>query len=106
IDGIVEIHARGYVHAPLAETRAALEDPEVGVDRREVSEWGVELGVEPEYEVSYVVHTIVHDIVTVEYALTWRHGSAGEAAAAVRWQKTEGSSLIQRLEGSIVLLEA
>jgi hypothetical protein len=63
------------------------------------------MDVEPEYEVSFRVHTLVRDVVTVEYDLTWRHGTPDDGVGAVRWQKTEGSSLIERLEASVVIRE-
>lgn len=100
-------HARGYVHAPLEETWAALQDPDVDVDRREVSEWTVEWDVRPEYEVSYRIHQKVVNIVTVEYDLEWWHGRLDDdETIAVRWDKTDGTSLIDALRGSIVLYPA
>jgi hypothetical protein len=96
-------HARGYVHAPLALTWEALQQPEVDVDRRRVEEYEVTFDVEPDYSPSYRIDQKVVDIVTVEYSLTWRHGEVEPGVAAVRWQKTEGSALIELLEGSITL---
>jgi hypothetical protein len=96
-------HARGFVHADVADTWDALKEPDVGVDRRRVEEWTVEHDVEDGYDVSYRVHTRVEDLVTVEYDLTWRQGAVDDDIAAIRWQKTEGSSLVEVLEGSVVL---
>ena len=95
-------NARGFVHAPLADVWTALKQPDTTVDRRAVDEWTVDFDVEPDYDVSYVVHNRVVDLVTVEYDLTWRQGESDEAVSA-RWQKTAGASIIDLLEGSIVL---
>jgi hypothetical protein len=97
--------ARGYVDRPLADVFTAVQDPDVGVDRRRVTSWTTDSGVEPEYEVSFVVHTHVEDIVNVDYDLTWREGHTDDETGtiAVRWAKTDGSSLVSLLEGSIVL---
>jgi hypothetical protein len=96
-------NARGYVHAPLATVWLALKQPDTAVDRRAVDEWTVDYDVEPDYDVSYVVHTRVVDLVTIEYDLTWRQGAIDEEVVALRWQKTDGASIIDLLEGSIVL---
>lgn len=99
-------NARGYVRAPLSDVWAAVKNPDVGVDRRAVTDWTVTFDVEPEYDVSYDVHERVVDIVTVEYDLTWREGlvpSGRDDLVVARWQKTDGTSLISVLEGSVVL---
>ena len=101
------VHGRGFVHKPLAETWAAMRDPEVSVDRREVDEWTVEHGVETEYDFSYVIHNTVNDIITVEFDITWRQGvveGTVEAPELVggRFQKTFGTTFIELLSGSIV----
>lgn len=98
-------HARAYVQVAGAEVAAAVQDPEVGVDRRRVVEFAVTWDVEPEYEVSYAVATTVDDVVTVQYDLTWRHGAVGDDVWATRWQKTAGTDLIKIIEGSIVTTE-
>ncbi len=41
------VHALGFVHAPIEEVYAALLDPAVDVDRREVDDWAVSWDVEP-----------------------------------------------------------
>ena len=96
-------NARGTIHAPLADVWVALKQPDTTVDRRAVDEWTTEFDVEPEYDVSYVVHTRVVDLVTIEYDLTWRQGAIDEDVIAARWQKTDGASIIDLLEGSVVL---
>jgi len=98
-------HARAYVHASVEAVVAAVEEPEVGVDRRRVAEWDAETLDDPDYDLSYVVHTTVVDLVTVEYDLTWRHGQVDDTVWGTRFQKTEGDALIKLIEGSIVTAE-
>ena len=110
IDEDIWVHARGYVHAGVADVWGALQDERVFIDRRAVSEYSIEWDTEPEYDVSFLVSQSVEDILTVEYDVGWRHGVAGgtiEApeALAIRFQKVSGTSLIERMEGSIVVLE-
>jgi hypothetical protein len=102
------ILGRGYIQAPLAEVWAAYRDPAVGADRRTSPEWSSTPVDDPQYEESYVVHHVANDIVTVEWDVTWRHGVVeGTADApelvAIRWQKTDGSTLISVIRGSLVL---
>lgn len=108
-DGRVsEIHGRGYIHAPIAEVWDAFQEPAVGADRRTDSGWSSETIEDEAYDASYLVHHTVVDIVTVEWGVTWRHGlieGTYEAPelVAIRWRKTEGSTLINRIDGSILL---
>lgn len=101
------VHARAYVHAPLAAVWEALRNPDVDADRRVFSSWTVMPLDEPEYDYSYIVHAVITNLVTVEYDVTWRHGVVlgtldDPELIAVRYQKTFGSSAIQDLRGSIV----
>jgi hypothetical protein len=101
----VYAHARGYVHAPVDAVWAALRDPDVIVDRRRVSAYSTTEVDDPAYDYAYRVDHTVEDIVTVEYVVEYRHGvweGSLEAplSAAFRWQKIEGSSFIELLEGS------
>jgi len=109
--GYVWAHARGYVHAAPADVRAAMTAPAVCVDRRRAATWSVMEDVEPEYDVSFRIHMVVEDIITVEFDVTWRHdtlaaGDGGAELFASRWKKTDGTSFISRLEGSVLLLPA
>ena len=102
------ILGRGYIHAPLAEVWAAYQDPAVGADRRTSPEWSSTPLEDDTYDASYVVHHVTHDIVTVEWDVTVRHGLVEGTpeqpeTVAIRWQKTEGSTLISTIEGSLVL---
>jgi predicted small lipoprotein YifL len=101
------VHARAFVHAPLAATWAAMHDPDVSVDRRAVSEWTIEHDVETGYDFSYRVHNIVHDLITIDFDITWRHGvvqgsPSAPTVVAARYQKTAGSSVISLLTGSVI----
>jgi hypothetical protein len=105
------IYARGYFDAPLAEVWAVFRDPVVGTDQRSADEWTSEPLEDPEYEFSNVVHSVAHDVITVEWSTTWRHGAVegsldAPELVAIRWQKTDGSTILRVIEGSIVLRPA
>jgi hypothetical protein len=104
-DDWVYAHARGYVHAPVATVWAALRDPAVIVDRRRVTSYTSTDVDDPDYDFVYDIDHLVEDIVTVEYIVQYRHGVwegtvDDPSSAAFRWQKTEGSSFVEALEGS------
>lgn len=99
---------RGYIHAPIREVWTALQNPAVGADRRTSPEWTTSPLEDPQYESTYTVDHIANDIVTVEWEVTWRHGlveGTPEApeVVAIRWQKTDGSTLISVIDGSLIL---
>lgn len=103
--------ARGYIHAPLAAVWHAALDPEVGVDRREVSDWTVTPDPVPGLAASYRVDLLVEDVITVEYELWWRHelqkGTEADPQLVVAvWAKTDGTPFIDLLQGSLVLRRA
>lgn len=102
------ILGRGYIHAPVAAVWAAFQNPAVGADRRTSPTWTSTPLDDPDYDASFVVHHVANDIVTVEWDVTWREsvvtGSVEEPEiVALRWQKTDGSTLISVIEGSMVL---
>ncbi|MFK7931691.1 MAG: hypothetical protein AB8H79_26160 [Myxococcota bacterium] len=102
-------HLRGYIHADLNTVWDAFKDDEVAVNRRRVASWTAELDVEPEYDFSMAIDQVVEDTITIEYTIVWRHGAAGGTAqdpqkVSMRWQKTDGTSLIDKLAGSVALL--
>ena len=105
-------HGRGYVHAPIGDVWAAFQQPEVGINYREVDEWDVTYDTRPEFDHSYTTHIVVRDIVRIEYDLTWvsEQQAADEdgniTQVALQWEKTDGSIFIQRLAGSVLLLPA
>ncbi len=102
------IYARGYLRAPLAAVWAAFRDPRVGADLRSADEWSVEPLDDPGYDEAYVIHCTAFEIVTVDWWTTWRHGVVTGTVEApelvsIRWQKTDGSTILRLIEGSIVL---
>jgi len=102
-------HLCGYVDADVDSVWGALQDVDVVTDRRKVSSWElVSQGADPPYDVVFTLHDRVEDIMTVEYDLQWREGVWEEqdgvpSSVAVRWQKTDGTSFINVLEGSILV---
>lgn len=110
IDEDIWVHARGFVHADVTRVWKALQDEQVFIDRRAVSAYTIEWDTEPEYDISYVVSQEVEDIVTVSYDVAWRQGliqgseEAPEIVSA-RFQKIDGTSFIEKMEGSILLLD-
>jgi hypothetical protein len=100
-------HARGYVHASLPDVFAALQTPEVVIDRRGVDRYSVTHDVEPDYPVSFVVHNEVDDVITVEFDVTWRMGiveggNDTPMLVAATFSKTWGTTIIGILRGSIL----
>lgn len=97
-------HGRAYLHAPLDEVAEALRDPDVCVDRREVTRWTVEHDVVDDAPISFRVHHVVENVVTVEFTTLWRQGSVGDDPTVyARAIKTEGTEFIAHLEDSVVL---
>ena len=100
-------HARGYVQQPLSTVYASLVKPRVSANRRSLTEYTVEQNVE-DYPHSYALHNRVEDIINLEFTVVWRHGAlAGDEAdpeeVGSRWQKTEGSDVIELLRGACTL---
>jgi hypothetical protein len=104
-----EVHARAYVHAPITQVWEILRNPDVDADRRVLASWSVlATDVEPEYDFSYILHHVIINVITVEYDMTWRHAAVlGSVEApelvAIRFQKTDGSTVIEDLRASIVM---
>ena len=99
-------HGKGYVKASLADTWKAVQVPDVDVDRRRVASWTVDPVEDPAYAASYVIHTESTEIITVDFDVTWRHGAVEGTNDAptrfgVRYDKTDGTTLISVLSGSI-----
>lgn len=106
-DGTVWVHARGYIDAPLPDVIDAFADPGLMVDARVVDEWDVEWDVEPGYVKSARVKQIMHRLISIEFFVTWRHGERRDSNGdleeyAVVYQKTDGTTLIERMDGSII----
>lgn len=108
-DGVVWAHLHGHVHTDIVSVWRAFQEPAVVVDRRRVSEFSTTSDVEEGYDFSIAIDQTVSDIITVQYVLTWRHLALGRSDppndVAMRWQKTEGSSLINNITGSVVLTQ-
>lgn len=105
------VYARGIFDAPIGEVWGAFRDPIVGTDQRGADEWSVEALDDPEYDVSFVVRSVAYEIITVEWWTTWRHGVVEGTReepelVAIRWQKTDGSTILRLIEGSLVLRPA
>jgi hypothetical protein len=109
IDEDIWVHARGYVHGDVGTVWLALQDEQVFIDRRAVSEYTIEWDTEPEYDVSFVVSQTIEDIITVSYEVAFRQGLVEGSMEApetvsIRFQKIFGTGLVERLEGSILLV--
>lgn len=97
-------HGRGFLHAPLGDVAAAIQDPDVLVDRREVTSWTVEHDVDPDAPIRFRVHHVVENVVTVEFTTLWRQGSVGDDPTVyARGTKVAGTEFIAWLEDSVVL---
>jgi hypothetical protein len=81
-----------------------MREPGVVTDRRRVSEYTVTRNTEAQYPVSFRVHNVVHDIITLEFDVDWRLGlneAASPRVALGRYQKTNGTTFITLLAGSV-----
>jgi hypothetical protein len=82
----------------------------VVVNRQAITSYTVTPNVEAGYDVSFLTsYSIVSGPVTVDFSITWREGvvSGTEAAptqVSVVYEKTDGSSYVTLLEGSIELV--
>jgi hypothetical protein len=99
-------HGRGYIQMPINKVYQALVVPRVNADRREIDSYEVTWDVEPDYPHSYVLSNVVNDVLTIEFDVTWRHGATAGSEdepeqIGTRWQKTEGSTVIEILRGSV-----
>lgn len=90
---------------PVSEVYAALVRPRVSANRRSLADYSVQRDVE-DYPHSFRLHNSVEDLLSFEFAITWRHGSldgdeADPEEVGSRWQKTEGSDVIELQRGSV-----
>ncbi|MDX9723928.1 MAG: hypothetical protein RBU37_24475 [Myxococcota bacterium] len=101
---------RGYVHQPLERVMDALAEPAVVSNRRRVSEYTVSDDVETGYARSFRTHNVVKQIITVSFDVTWRQGPVMQGEDVVGWmasfQKTDGTTYIDHLSGSMVAMRA
>ena len=107
---IPSVHARGYIQASPAAVWIAARDPQTGRDPVHSDGFTVlAYADDPMYPFSDRTHVQVHALGTLtEWDVEWRHGvvegtDAAPTVTSTRWQKTEGSSGISVLEGSLVL---
>jgi len=103
-------HALGYVHGSASEVWEALEDPLLVADRRGTDTQTWELHDPPRLDHSFTLSYSVERLITIEWSEDWCYavteGSLAEPiAAVVRYQKVEGSEVIELIEGSITLVE-
>jgi hypothetical protein len=81
-DGGAWLHGFAYVKAPIALVWTAFKDPNVVVDRREITSFTTAFDVEDEYDVSFRCSHVVEDVVTVEFDVTWRESAVEGPAQA------------------------
>lgn len=104
-------HARAWVHADVAPIWAALTELDVMADRRAVDSYELTAVDHREgFDHSYAVDNRVQDLVAIQFELTWLHlRTEGTAAAPervlARWDKTDGTPFIDRLSGSVELIQ-
>ncbi|MEL6349667.1 MAG: hypothetical protein AAFV53_41570 [Myxococcota bacterium] len=107
-DDFTWAHARGYVHAPIADVYTCLQDDRINVDRREVARWSRVDDVEDGYEHSYRLDIEVENIINLSFSDTWRHGSTRDEETdeilltISASQLTEGNPYMRAIRGSIV----
>jgi len=101
-------HARGYVHAPIADVFETTRNVDVNVDRREVDSWVRTWDDDPNTDYSYLVDVELFNIIAVQYTLKYGHnvevGTLDEPE--LTWglfDLTQASSVLDILRGSIVL---
>jgi hypothetical protein len=102
------VHARGWVRAPIEVVWAAIQDPEVLVDRRRVDEWWVEHDVDPDIPVSFLMTNVVHDVITLGFDQLWRqaHVEGSRESPKSVWARSDlvsSNLLMTTLRTSIVL---
>lgn len=108
-DGDVDwAHAQALIDADIDAVWLAFQDHDVVVDRAVVSEWTVTPDTNADYDVSFQVDNVVHDILTVEYTREWRQSAVHETEdglelVGVRFEKIEGTDVIDVMAGSILL---
>jgi len=95
---------RGWVKVDAPTVWDVLQDPDVGVNRRDVTQWTVAPIEEEGVDSAYVVSEQVDDPITVTFDLTWFQDQADdpEDGSIAIWQKTDGTEFISTLAGSVV----
>ncbi len=104
-------HARSRIEADTSAVWLALRDLDVMADRRAVDTYSLaDEGHLPEFDFSFVVANETVEIITLRFDLTWVHElQAGTMEAPehvlARWDKTDGTPFIDRLSGSVELVD-
>ncbi len=98
-------HGKGYVKASPAAVWKALQDPNVVIDRKNTDTQSVQLHSEPKYAWSYKIHYTAGNGFA-EWWENWRFAVVDGTFEApttglIRYQKTDGSTYIDLIEGSI-----
>lgn len=95
---------RGWVKADAPTVWELLQNPDVGVNRRDVVEWTVAEVDEDKVDNAYVVTETVDEPIIVTFDVTWLHDQADDPAdgSISVWQKTAGTQFIETLAGSVV----
>jgi hypothetical protein len=101
------VDGAAYVHASLSAVWAAMQDPNVCADRRQVSSYTVTTDDEPDYDVSFVIHNTVNQTITVQFDNSWRQdatmGTKEQPLQVIAaYQKTAGTTFIGLMAGSFV----
>lgn len=101
-------HARGYVHAPIADVFETTRNVDVNVDRREVDSWVQRWDEDADTDYSYFVDVELFNVIAVEYTLKYGHnvqqGTLDDPELTwCLFDLTQASSVLEILRGSIVL---
>lgn len=106
-DGYLWLHGRAQVAGDAAAVWAGLQVAERVVATCSINRYKITPVVDELYDFSFTSDNEVDNIVTVDWQETWRFGTLLNdltgSARRIRYQKTEGSSFISLIEGSIDL---
>jgi len=106
-DSYIWAHGRGYVKAAPAAVWKILQDPEVVADRHAPDSHSYAIHSEPKYAFSFRMHYVAGGGFA-EWWENWRYAAMQGTFEApelgiIRYQKTDGTSWIKVLEGSITV---
>lgn len=107
----IHVYGRGYVLADPGTVWRAAKNPQAMIATCTTNKQRVALGDEPQYEFSFSVAYEVDDIETVKWDEQYRYGTIEgtpdqPTLAMIKHQKIDGSSFINRAEGTIELTPA
>nr|HEX4317717.1 hypothetical protein [Kofleriaceae bacterium] len=109
--GFIHAYGRGYVDAPPGQVWAAMKTSQAVVAVCTTDQQTVTPKSDPRYELDFVVSYTVNNVVTVQWDDEWRFGTIdgtpdAPELAMVGHQKIDGSSFINRSEGTITVTPA